>query len=445
MHRDGRRLLFVVALAVVAGLWLGRARRDSSSVLGAESAPFAGPGAPLPAGTAQERGATSDTTTPFDGRLDSPFCPAPGETQIIQYRHTLESWLRRVEPADDDVAALLQRYRRGEGPSLLRAVDRLLERPRSETAAAQAWAIRARLLRAEGRTEGVAEALRQAFRAAPTVPALAIEAGLALRHTQHLDDAIRALTAYQQIEPQASLQRTIALLEVDRDLRSGFGTLEFDGSVVQFTDDGFDAVRARRLGEELSRALDDAARLTGTPRRTLTVVVYPAREELFAATCVRSWTAAVYDGSLRLVVARGTSTGLDLSSLRHEALHAQAIPFAPDAPRWFHEGLADLFAGDGVHARPLWARLVANRTWIPMASLEGSLGAIEASDEAQLAYAQSLAMVSKLRDDAGDAGIRAALTAFKSGKKTAEVLRELRLELDGEPLLAWMSRQTTAR
>jgi len=448
MDRDGRNFLILVGLSALVGLWVGEQPRPllPRSVvvpsLGGTSGVAPSPidlSLQVPEFT-QESAVPTAAVTRIDTRLDAQFCPPPGESETISYRHTLASWLRRLDPPDG-LEDLVRAVRRGADAETWSVLEARWARVREPKLRAVLWGLRAAAARTLERRADEIEALRQAFAADPSVPAFAIEAALVLRHTAQLDEAIVAFAAYQRVQPQKSLARTIALLEVDRDLRQGFGRVENERISLQFTTDGFDEVRARTLLSTLDDALDDAARLTGTPRRErLHAVVYPGREELLAATCVRSWTAAVYDGSLRIVVARGTSAGFDTGSVRHEALHAQAIPFAPAAPRWFHEGLAQLFADDVAPARPHWKRLADAGTWIPAASLEGSLGAIESGDSAELAYAQSLAMVMKLRDDRGEDALRQALQAFHDKRKTPEVLRALGVEVDGPALLEWLRR-----
>jgi hypothetical protein len=94
--------------------------------------------------------------------------------------------------------------------------------------------------------------------------------------------------------------------------------------------------------------------------------------------------------------------------LIHELVHlylARSLGRAePEAPRWFHEGLASLLAGEwGLRERfDLALALLAGRP-IPLEQLEeGFPGGREA---ASLAYLESLAAAAYLRDLSGDEGL----------------------------------------
>jgi hypothetical protein len=133
----------------------------------------------------------------------------------------------------------------------------------------------------------------------------------------------------------------------------------------------------------------------------------------------------------------------ELIQLRHESLHAQLSPLAPQAPKWFHEGVAQSFAGEGQWVRPAWALLVRNRNWIPFASLDGSFQVFEKGSDANLAYAESLALVDYLRETAGEGAIAEALRAFREGADTPTALARAshRPEVTGADLLEYLARR----
>ena len=282
-------------------------------------------------------------------------------------------------------------------------------------------------------------AVRRAWKLKPKDPALGWELAALTRHSAELDEAIEGLAAYLAADPNPDLARMRALLEVQRDIQRDYQQLERGPTTLRWATEALSSAQADEVLYQVNRSLDDAARLSGTRRRDqLTVVVYPGRSELLAVTCVRSWTAGVYDGTLRLQAERGV---VDLKVLRHETLHAQVSRHASSAPRWFHEGLAQSFA-EQAERRGRWAMMVKNRVWVPFSSLDGSFQAFEASDDAALAYTQSYAMVELMRSCGGDGAVSRAIEAFEKGGDTERVLASAcGRPISGNDLLDYMAKQ----
>jgi hypothetical protein len=123
-----------------------------------------------------------------------------------------------------------------------------------------------------------------------------------------------------------------------------------------------------------------------------------------------------------------------------EGLHAQLSPSAQAAPRWFHEGVAEAFAPRAPLER-IWNRMLSQRTWIPFSSVVGDFAEFEASEDAQLVYAQSRAMVELLRNCGGDAALGQARLDFVAGLDTAAVLAlACHRQVTGPELLKFLER-----
>ncbi|HJL17514.1 MAG TPA: peptidase MA family metallohydrolase [Sandaracinaceae bacterium LLY-WYZ-13_1] len=203
--------------------------------------------------------------------------------------------------------------------------------------------------------------------------------------------------------------------------------------------------RVDRLTDALREAMDEVATLTRTARRPeLAVVIYDDREAMRRATCAPSWSGGIFDGVLHLDVATvNGSRGMRVA--RHEATHAQLATLRGRVPHWLNEGLAQHLEGAPSRAtRAAWARMVAQRFWIPFASLEGQLVVIDDPDDAQLAYHQSLAMVRYLLDARGDAGLAEAARHVEAGE-ARDLLERLVPSADGEALLAFLAAEGLAR
>jgi hypothetical protein len=131
---------------------------------------------------------------------------------------------------------------------------------------------------------------------------------------------------------------------------------------------------------------------------------------MLRAMCGQSWTAAAYDGVLHLDRSlfdpRETSDAMRRGVLRHETLHAALHDRPRDFPYWADEGIAQHFAGlHDPSAAADFARLVRDRTYVPLVSLDGAFLDIDDPADARLAYHQSLAMIDWLVAQRGERGI----------------------------------------
>ncbi|MBK7863514.1 MAG: hypothetical protein IPJ65_33910 [Archangiaceae bacterium] len=147
--------------------------------------------------------------------------------------------------------------------------------------------------------EGELAAVRRARRLLPRDPALGWAIARLTRESASLDEAIEGLTVFLAVQSVPSLSRLRARLEVARDIQQDYRREQRGGVTLLWPAAALDNGQVHDLALEVDRALDDAARLIGKPRRPrLTVVVYPSRSELLAVTCAAAWSAAVYDGTL---------------------------------------------------------------------------------------------------------------------------------------------------
>lgn len=284
-------------------------------------------------------------------------------------------------------------------------------------------------------------ALRRARQRLPSDPAIGLALAEATRDSADLDEAIDGLSTYLAVHPVAGVSRLRARLEVQRDIQRTYRREAHDGITVLWPAEVIADREADELAGFVDRGLDDAAAFTGTRRRQrLTVVVYPSRSELLAVSCARTWTAALFDGVLRVVASPGQ--GVDRKVVRHETLHAQLSPQAPQAPKWFHEGVAQSFAQQAF-PRNTWTLMVRNHVWVPFSSLEGSFQVFASSSDADLAYAQSYAMVELMRELGGDRSVSIALLAFQSGADTPTAMARAcgRFEVTGADLLQFLERR----
>ena len=207
------------------------------------------------------------------------------------------------------------------------------------------------------------EALRRARKLTPNDPAIGWAIASATRDSGSLDEAVDGLSTYLAADDSPGVSRLRARLQVARSIQQGYERAERNGITIFWPAANLTNAQANEIAAAVDRDLDAAAALTGTERRTaLTVIVYPSPSEMLAVSCAQAWTAALFDGTLRLIAAP-TPEGVRMTSVRHETLHAQLTPHAPNAPRWFHEGVAQSFRNRSIP--DAWQLMVRNKTWVP--------------------------------------------------------------------------------
>ena len=169
--------------------------------------------------------------------------------------------------------------------------------------------------------------------------------------------------------------------------------------------------------------LTEAATLTGTARREqLTVLVYPSKGSLHAATHTPAWSDGVYNGgAVSIVAVPRADLGVEVSALRHELMHAQLHSAVGCMPAWFNEGLATYFAG---HA-PIraWLKMLRNPDSFDLGSLQGSTFADLPDNLADRAYAESMAMIVYLVQRSGELGVQTAIRTLQTPRRGAPIAR----------------------
>jgi tetratricopeptide (TPR) repeat protein len=428
--------LLIVAALVVGALLLREeppqvVEAPPPEVMAPQVLPDAAPVPPRPA-----------VAVPSSALLQNGFC-APTGVESFVIRRTLEgvvlAELRRRVASREPSVLLRETLDAHTAPELRwrQAQDLAAQAPDS----APAQALLAIAARATGRADDELAALRRARALAPDEPAIAWALADATRNSADLDEAIAGLGTYLAIEPMPELSRLRARLELQRDLQRDYLRQSRDGLTLLWPPGALTPTQLDDVAATIDRALDEAAALTGTTRRrSLTIVIYPSRSELLAVSCARNWTVGLYDGTLRLVAER--LSGVERHQLRHETLHAQLTPIVPNAPKWFHEGLAQSFAKE---RWPLgkWKLMVRTKAYAPFSSLDGTFQAFDADGDAELVYAQSYAMVELMRDLGGDGSIAAAITAFQAGADTSTAMAAAcrKREVSGDDLLGFLERR----
>jgi hypothetical protein len=254
---------------------------------------------------------------------------------------------------------------------------------------------------------------------------LAFGYGLKAIHSPDYVSSIDALGRYlAKVPSDAHITRLRSLLMTQAEIQRDFELLRSRrGLSLAYPKDVLSVRDAGAALDEIDVALDEAARLTGTPRRKeLYAVLYRDRSELLAVTCAPAWSGAVYDGTLRIPLDAGK---VGETHLRHETL-------------------AQYFEDRGQFRwRQGFGLMVKNHTYVPFSSLDGSFYVFEQDEDAMLAYDQSAAMLHLLVAREGEAGIGRAVRLLKSGSAQGQLADAL--GLSDTDLLALLAAKQPSR
>ncbi len=444
-------VIIALLLAIAAGFALGERAGEEADAAATPVVARVVERAPVPAAqniAAPNIEPSPEATAPQLGSFQEGFC-APEGDETIRITRALGTLikaelLRRQEndSAPEETALMRQSFEPFEAAThqrLLREAQRYAD---AHPGSVMTQLVIAQLGKALALPEVEIAALRRARQALPRDAAIGLALALATRTTADLDEAIAGLGDYLAVENAPGLARMRARLEVQRDIQRPFSRRSKSGITLLWPPEAMTERQADGLLSTIDTALEDASRLLGTQRRTsLTVVVYPGRSELLAVSCVPTWAGGLFDGVLRLI-ASSDALGVKPRTVLHETLHAQLTPFAPNAPKWFHEGVAQSFAKESNEVTAQWSLMVRNRVWVPFDSLDGTFGIFAAAD-AHLAYAQSLAMVEYLRDVCGSHALADAAAALQAGANTQSAMAKAcnRAEVPGGELLDYLERR----
>jgi hypothetical protein len=149
------------------------------------------------------------------------------------------------------------------------------------------------------------------------------------------------------------------------------------------------------------------------------------KEAFFDVTQAPGWVGAINDGKLRIPIEGVSGMTPELSRvLRHELAHSFIAQITHNrCPTWLNEGVAQALEpkSSAANGRVL-AQLYASRSQIPLNGLESSFNAYP-TQQAVVAYAESLAAVEYIRDTYGMSDVVRILERIGQGSSTEAALR----------------------
>ena len=267
----------------------------------------------------------------------------------------------------------------------------------------------------------------QATHIAPDSPDAFAVLGYAQFAADRLGDAVQSWKKSLALRPDTSIQHMLERAERESKTESSYSERDTGHFVLHYEGNASSEAFRNQLLATLEEDYRDLSREFGSePRASIQVVLY-TDEAFFDVTRAPSWTAALNDGKLRIPVQGMTSVSGELSRiLRHELTHSFVNQITQGrCPTWLNEGIAQVMEGRtlGSEVRPL-ARLFAAQREIPLNVLEGSFFSLNGMGAA-LAYYESLAAASYIRDRYGMSDLQLILERIGRGESSEAALRSV--------------------
>ncbi len=207
----------------------------------------------------------------------------------------------------------------------------------------------------------------------------------------------------------------------ERELQSTFHEVRTEHFTV-LADTTIGESRARTVLERLEAAYSRIGKMLGVyPSRPITVVLY-TREQFGDITKLADWSAAAYDGRLRIPVGGRLQQPEELDrALSHEFVHAVvAMVGGRNVPAWVSEGLASVLEPAG--SAEVEALLPRKNPRPELWELHGNFAGLSRAD-AEIAYALSARAVRRLIETRGVTAIVALLEDLARGAPFARAFQ----------------------
>jgi tetratricopeptide (TPR) repeat protein len=252
-------------------------------------------------------------------------------------------------------------------------------------------------------------------------------------------DAIATYEAALKRDPKAeALEKRLAEWRKETALQDRF----YESHGAHFTvlfEGPADEALARRVVEHLEAAYWRIGTvLTAYPQKPITVVLYTT-EQFRDITRLPAWTAAAYDGRIRVPIRGAFNQSDELDRvLSHEFVHAiVAMLGGRNVPVWLNEGLAVTYEPGGTEDADRVLQRAASRP--PLAKLHAGFLELSAAD-ARVAYALSAHAVRRMLDLRGPYAIIALLQDLARGADFASSFG-LRMAMRYEDFQALVARE----
>jgi tetratricopeptide (TPR) repeat protein len=238
-----------------------------------------------------------------------------------------------------------------------------------------------------------------------------------------LDEAIAVYESAQERAPSAGeLQEQLVVWRKEQELQRRFQEVRSPHFTALF-EASTDEPLARLAVARLEAAYERVGVALGVyPPQPIVVVLY-TRDQFGSITRLADWSAAAYDGRIRVRLGGALQERDELDRvLSHEFVHAVvAMLGGRTVPAWMNEGLATVLEPAG--SSDAEAPLLEAKERPGLSSLHGSFGGFSRRD-AEIAYASSARAVRRLLERHGAPALVALLKDLGRGESFASAFRE---------------------
>jgi tetratricopeptide (TPR) repeat protein len=238
-----------------------------------------------------------------------------------------------------------------------------------------------------------------------------------------LHDAISIYETARQLSPgERELQQRLADWRKEQELQSRFREARTAHFTVLFEGPTEEPL-ARQVVERLEAAYRRIGDALGVyPPQPITVVLY-TREQFGDITRLAAWSAAAYDGRIRVPLGGALERPEELDRvLSHEFVHAVvAMLGGRTVPAWVNEGLATVLEPEG--SEDAEATLVRTNARPELSKLHRSFVGLSTRD-AEIAYASAARAVRRLIEQRGVAALVGLLEDLARGAQFASAFHQ---------------------
>jgi len=269
----------------------------------------------------------------------------------------------------------------------------------------------------------VAEKLTQVEPSAGTFALL----GLAYYNTDRLADAVNSFKQSVALHSTDWVQKLLQRTQHELDVQGNFNqsdswhfTLRYEGGKTPL------ALQRDLLDTLEDQYRDLSSQLAYTPGENISVILY-TNTQFFDITRAPAWAGGLNDGKLRIPISGVTSMNTELQHvLKHELTHSfLRMITRGHCPSWLNEGLAQFMEPRSTDPYgPGLARLFQAKKEIPFHYLEGPFAALN-TNQAVVAYAESLLAVEYLQQNWGMSGLQRILQNLADGDSPEAALYEV--------------------
>ena len=276
-----------------------------------------------------------------------------------------------------------------------------------------------------GRASQALEFSQRAVQSAPQSPDAYAMLGYAQFASGRAREAAISWKHSLALRPDAAVQQLLDKAERDQKAEDGFAERESGHFKLRFEGKQTSETLRAQILSALESDYDELTSELGAPPHDDIQVILYTEQAFFDVTRAPSWSGAINDGKLRIPVNGLTGVNSELARvLKHELAHTFINHLSQGrCPPWLHKGIAQLVEAKSLNDDgPKLAQLFSLQHEIPLNALEGSFARFNAV-EARVAYAESLAAVSYIRDSYGMSDVQRILQLLGQGSSTEAALR----------------------